>query len=79
MRTLDKHSHWWKKEEKEWATQGRDGNWYIYKRDKAPAMKIKTKRTSQHSLGFGAKGYLIIALGAALGISLALNIVALIS
>ena len=79
MRTLDKDSYWWKKEEKEWAMQGRDGNWYVFKKDKAPAMKTKTKQTNQRSLRFSTKEYIIIALGAALGVSLALNIVALIS
>jgi len=78
MRMLGKDSYWWKSEEKEWAMQGRDGNWYVYKKDKAPTVKLKNKRTGQRSINFGTKEYIIIALGAALGISLALNVVALI-
>ena len=77
MRILGKDSYWWKNEEKEWAMQDQDGDWYVYKKDKTPTMK--TKRTSQRSLSFGTKDYIIIALGAALGVSLALNIIALIS
>ena len=79
MRILGKDSYWWKNEEKEWAMQDQDGDWYVYKKDKTPTMKTKTKRTSQRSLSFGTKDYIIIALGAALGVSLALNIIALIS
>ena len=79
MRILGKDSYWWKKEEKEWVMQDQNGDWYVYKRDeKTPPMKIKIKRTNQHSLGFSTKEYMIIALGAALGVSFALNIVALI-
>ena len=40
MRILGKDSYWWKKEEKEWAMQGRDGNWYIYKKDKYKNIKL---------------------------------------
>jgi hypothetical protein len=78
MRTLGKDSYWWKKEEKEWVMQDQNGDWYVYKRDETPPMKTKIKRTNQRSLGFSSKEYIIIALGAALGISFALNIVALI-
>ena len=59
--------------------QDQDGDLYVYKKDKTPTMKTKTNRTSQRSLSFGTKDYTIIALGAALGVSLALNIIALIS
>ena len=79
MRTLGKDSYWWKKEEKEWAMQDRSGSWWIYKEDQEPTMKTKPKRAAQRSTSLTTKEYIIIALGAALGVSLALNIVALIS
>ena len=79
MRTLDKDSYWWKKEEKEWAMQDKSGSWWIYKEDQEPTMKINPKRAAQRSASLTTKEYIIIALGAALGVSLALNIVALIS
>ena len=79
MRILDEDSYWWKSEEKEWAMQDRSGNWWVYKKNQKPTMKIKTKRTGQGSFSFSTKEYIIIALSAALGVSLALNIVALMS
>ena len=79
MRSLNKHSHWWKKEEKDWVMQGRDGNWYIYRNDKTPTVKISKKRTAQQSLKFTAGQNIIIGLAAAFGVSLAALIVVLIS
>ena len=79
MRTLDKNSHWWKSEEKKWAMQDKSGDWWIYKKDQAPTMKINPKRAAQRSASLTVKEYIIIALSAALAISLALNVVALIS
>jgi len=79
MRTLDKNSHWWKNEEKKWAMQDKSGDWWIYKKDQASAMKINPKRAAQRSAGLTTKEYIVIALSAALAISLALNVVALIS
>ena len=81
MRTLDKHSYWWKKEEKEWAMQGRDGNWYIYKEDKTPTMKTsKKKQGEQGGRGkFTKQECVIIGLAAAFGVSFASLIVVLIS
>lgn len=79
MRILGEDSYWWKNEEKEWAAQDKSGKWWVYKKNEEPIMQIKAKPKSQHSLSFSAKEYIIIALGAALGISLALNVVALIS
>lgn len=79
MRILGEDGYWWKNEEKEWAAQDKSGNWWVYKKDKEPSMRIKTKQKNQRSLKFTTKEYIIIALGAALGVSLALNVVALIS
>ena len=81
MRILNKHSYWWKKEEKEWATQDRSGNWWIYRESKEPAsMKTNNKRRKgQTSNRFTAEHYVIFALASALGVSLVLNIVAIFS
>ena len=81
MRILGEDSYWWKKEEKEWAAQDRSGNWWIYKQEeKQPPVKTyDKKRNGQTSNRFTTEHYIILALASALGISLALNIVALIS
>ena len=79
MRILGKDSYWWKKEEQEWAMQDRDGNWWVYKNDKKRTMETKGKRKGEKSLKFTSEQYVMIGLGAALGVSLALNIVALLS
>lgn len=78
MRTLNKDSYWWKGQEKEWAAQDRSGNWWVYKEDEKPTMKIK-KKTGESSNLLTTQQYIIIGLSSALGISLALNIIALIS
>jgi len=79
MRTLDKHSYWWKKEEKEWATQGRDGNWYIYKKDKTPTMKTSKKKKGEQGAKFTKEECVIIGLAAAFSVSFAALIAVLIS
>lgn len=79
MRMLGKDSYWWKNEEKEWAMQDKSGSWWIYKEDQKPTMKTNPKRAGQSSARLTTKEYIIIALTAALGVSLALNVVALIS
>ena len=80
MRILNKHSYWWKKEEKEWAAQDKSGNWWIYKKSEEPTvMKTRKKRAGQTSNVWKAEHYVILALASALGISLALNIVAILS
>ena len=80
MRILGEDSYWWKKEEKEWATQDKSGNWWIYKESQEPTMKTNNKRRKgQTSNRFTTEHYVILALASALGISLALNIVALLS
>ena len=78
MRILGEDSYWWKGQEKEWAAQDRSGNWWIYKESKKPTMKIESK-TKEGSSFLTTQQYIIIALSSALGISLALNIIALIS
>ncbi|MAH47180.1 hypothetical protein CMI37_15240 [Candidatus Pacearchaeota archaeon] len=78
MRTLNKDSYWWKGQEKEWAAQDKSGNWWIYKEDKKPSMKIK-KKTKEGSSRLTTQEYIMVALASALGVSLALNIIALIS
>lgn len=81
MRILGNDSYWWKNEEKEWATQDKSGNWWIYKRDQKPTnMKTNDKRRKgQTSNRFKTEHYVILALASALGVSLALNIIALTS
>jgi hypothetical protein len=80
MRILNKYSYWWKKEEKEWAAQDKSGNWWIYKRNREPAMKTNNKRRKgQTSNKFRTEHYVILALASALGVSLALNVIAVMS
>ena len=80
MRILGKDSYWWKKEEKEWATQDNSGNWWIYKKKQKPTMKTNDpRRKGQTSNRFTTEHYVILALASALGISMALNVVALLS
>lgn len=75
---LNKDSYWWKGQEKEWAAQDKSGNWWVYKEDEKPVMKIK-KKTGESSSNLSVEHYIMIALASALGVSLALNIVALTS
>ena len=80
MRILGEDSYWWKKEEKEWATQDKSGNWWIYKASQKPTVKTNNKkRKGQTSNKLTTEQYVIIALASALGVSLALNVAALIS
>ena len=78
MRILGEDSYWWKNEEKEWAAQDKSGSWWIYKKDQKPAMKIKRK-SKEGSSRITTEQYIIIALASGLGVSIALNIIALIS
>lgn len=79
MRILGEDSYWWKNEEKEWAMQGRDGNWYVYKKDKTPTMKISKKRRGERGGKFSKEQCVIIGLAAAFGVSFAALIAILIS
>jgi len=80
MRILNKDSYWWRGQEKEWAAQDKSGNWWIYKKTQEPTMKTNDKRRKgQTTNRFTAEHYVIIALASALGVSLALNVIALIS
>ena len=80
MRILGEDSYWWKKEEKEWATQDKSGNWWIHKANQEPTVKTNNKRRKgQTSNRFTTEHYIILALASALGVSLALNVIALIS
>ena len=78
IRILGEDSYWWKGQEKEWAAQDRSGNWWIYKQEQKPTVKIQ-KKTKEASASLTTQQYIMIALASALGVSLALNIVALIS
>ena len=79
MRILGKDSYWWKNEEKEWAMQDRDGDWYVYKRDKTPTIKISKKKRSQQPLKFTKEQCIIVGLAVAFGGSFATLMAILIS
>jgi len=79
MRILGKDSYWWKKEEKEWGMQDRDGNWYIYEKDKTPTMKTSKGKKGEQGGKFTKQECVIIGLAAAFGVSFAALIVVLIS
>ena len=79
MRILNEHSYWWKRQEKEWAAQDKSGKWWIYRSKESPTMKTKKSRAGQTSNVWKTEHYVILALASALGISLALNIVAILS
>jgi hypothetical protein len=79
MRILGKDSYWWKSEEKEWAMQDRDGDWYVYRKDKTPTMKTSKKRKEERGAKFTKEQCVIIGLAAAFGVSLAALIAVLIS
>ena len=70
MRVLNKYSHWWKKEEKEWAWQDRHGDWWISKSDdKGASVKSPNKkRQKQRSNSLSVEAYLAIFGAAFLGI-----------
>ena len=78
---LNKDAHWWRKEKLDWATQDKDGNWWIIPGSEFPEkkvnrkMKLKRKRAGQYSLRPTTNFFLLIFLTALLGISLALNFV----
>tara|TARA_Y100000588_G_scaffold24072_1_gene24092 strand:- start:8096 stop:8338 length:243 start_codon:yes stop_codon:yes gene_type:complete len=78
MKMLNKDAYWWKGQEKEWAMQDRSGNWWIYKNKKKDNNEMMFKRRSKEgSAIFSKEYYIIIALASALGISLALNVIAI--
>ena len=75
MRTLDKDSYWWKREEKEWVMQDKSGNWWIYKRkDEKVNTKTPEKRHRCLSNKFSWSEYALIVASGLLGISAALNL-----
>lgn len=79
MRILSKHSHWWRKEEKEWAVRDKTGNWWIFKKDKTPTMKTSKKEKGEQGAKFTKEEYVIIGLTAAFAVSFAALIAVLIS
>ena len=79
MRTLSRDSYWWKKEEKEWAVQGQDGNWYVYKKDNTPTMKTSKKKKGEQGAKCTKEECVIIGLTDAFAVSFAALIAVLIS
>ncbi len=82
LKILDKNSHWWSREKHiKWATQDRNGDWWLINGSEFPEkkinkdMKIKRKRAGQFSIRPATDFYLLIVLSSLLGISLALNVV----
>ena len=75
---LDENAHWWAKEKLDWATQDKDGNWWIIPGSESPEKqrnKMKTaSKKKQASRPVSADFYLLILLAGLLGISLALNV-----
>jgi len=80
---LDENAHWWKNdpEIKQWAIEDKDGAWWLVGGSEFPEkrldknVKLKSKRAGQRSLPASLDYMLLILLAAALGISLALNII----
>jgi hypothetical protein len=79
MKILNKHGYWWKNEEKQWVAQDKSGNWWLYNREETPAMETKSKRKGERSNKLTTERYIILVLASALGVSLALNIVTILS
>ena len=40
---LDENAHWWAKEKLDWATQDKDGNWWIIPGSEFPETKLTQK------------------------------------
>ncbi len=80
MKILNKDSYWWKGQEKEWATQDHAGDWWIYRSQKVKKPNMIIKKTSKERSNYlTPQQYAILLLCAVLGVSLALNVVAIIS
>ena len=81
LRKLDKYSHYWNKEKTDWAVEGKDGRWWIFrgpassKARNKKKMKIKKKKESSIILTKPYFLLIIIIISAILGVSLALNVV----
>ena len=80
---LDKNAHWWAKEKLDWATQDKDGNWWIIPGSEFPEkkifkedmMKMNRRKMGQTSLNGNWSFYILIVLSILLGVSLAINLV----
>ena len=80
MKILNEDAYWWKGQEKEWAMQDRSGNWWIYRNEKKDRQMIPEKtRRKEHSAVYSRDQYIIIALASALGISVGLNVIAILT
>jgi hypothetical protein len=75
---LDKNGYWWAKPDTDWATQDKDGNWWIITGSEFPEKKLKTnpsKRTEQTSSKAELKFCLFVVLASAMGVILATIII----
>ena len=81
MKIVNKHGRWWKGLESEWAVQDGTGNWWLYrnKKNKTSMKMPNKKRSGTRSAMWKPEHYLILALAAALGISLGINVFNLLS
>tara|TARA_B100000287_G_scaffold435337_2_gene503160 strand:- start:5452 stop:5694 length:243 start_codon:yes stop_codon:yes gene_type:complete len=80
MKILNENGRWWKGVEREWAFQDSKGKWWIYKNKKKDIDKMVFKKGSkERSAVFSKEYYIILALASALGISVGLNIVAILA
>ena len=79
---LNKDAHWWAKQKVDWATQDKDGQWWIIPGSEFPektinkkTMEIKKSRIRETSLPANIKWCLLILLSSLLGVSLAINVI----
>lgn len=75
---LNKHSHWWEKSNTDWATQDKNGDWWIIPGSEFPEKKMKThppKRKKQRSVRADLKFLIFVMLASSMGIILATVII----
>tara|TARA_B100000959_G_C14691403_1_gene504851 strand:- start:319 stop:603 length:285 start_codon:yes stop_codon:yes gene_type:complete len=79
---LDENAHWWAKEKLDWATQDKDGNWWIIPGSEFPEtkltqkekMRLQNKKSGQRSSRADFNFCFSILICSLLGISLAVNL-----
>tara|TARA_R110002110_G_scaffold128650_1_gene308362 strand:+ start:179 stop:424 length:246 start_codon:yes stop_codon:yes gene_type:complete len=81
MKILNENARWWKGIEKEWAFRDGKGKWWIYKKQKKNKVSsaLRQKKKEEGSSIFSTEDYAIIALASALGVSLVLNVLAILT
>lgn len=80
MKILNKNGRWWKNIENEWAYKDKSGDWWIFRTERQRRKKInKRVKKGETSEALDNKFYLILVLCSLLGMSLALNVIAIVS